>query len=387
MKPNNPVFGGGILRIPQIASPNFSIPNQTGWGILQNGSAYFFNVTASGTITATSFAGTDFVINAAGQFFYSGTPALGNLIISIAQSAGTDTFGNAYKGPGLFVYKAGTAQAIGLINTGGVPELQFFSNSGFEQTAANIAAGTSGSGATANMQLLISGPQGSPAGGTDWAQIELLSNNQGATVPAAGFLNYIDTSGSPHEIAAWGSIGFFIANNASPPAASSVGAGLFGSFGHLDYVGADGVSYATGRKTIVTASQIINSTTATILTGTSVTVQANISYRIHAAIPYVENAAAGVPSFQVNGPSAAQVLLATTVTSVTGASATLANLTTALNTPFTVNTMASLSRILRMDGTFFVNTAGTINLRALTSIAADTFTIQAGGIWEVFPVV
>jgi len=72
---------------------------------------------------------------------------------------------------------------------------------------------------------------------------------------------------------------------------------------------------------------------------------------------------------------------------VQGASTTLANLTTALNTPFSVNTMASLSRILRMDGTFFVNTAGTINLRALTSIAADTFTIQAGGIWEVFPVV
>lgn len=49
-----------------------------------------------GTITGTTFNGTNFVLNSSGFFFYSGTPALGNLATSIAPTAGTDSFGNVY---------------------------------------------------------------------------------------------------------------------------------------------------------------------------------------------------------------------------------------------------------------------------------------------------
>jgi hypothetical protein len=41
-------------------------------------------------------AGDTTVINSSGLFVYSGTPALGNLIVSIATSAGSDTYGNSY---------------------------------------------------------------------------------------------------------------------------------------------------------------------------------------------------------------------------------------------------------------------------------------------------
>jgi hypothetical protein len=69
---SNPIIGGGgDLVYPAIMSPNFSLAGQTGWAILKNGNAYFFNITAEGTITATSFDGTDFIINSNGAFFYS----------------------------------------------------------------------------------------------------------------------------------------------------------------------------------------------------------------------------------------------------------------------------------------------------------------------------
>lgn len=87
----DPVTGaGGVLVIPSIHSPNF-VHNTSGWSIGQDGSAEFNNLTVRGT-----FYGTDYIISAAGIFFYNGTPATGNLIISIAAMAGTDPYGNTY---------------------------------------------------------------------------------------------------------------------------------------------------------------------------------------------------------------------------------------------------------------------------------------------------
>lgn len=46
------------------------------------------------TAGGSTIEGDDYVINSAGAFFYSGTPAHGNLIASIASVSGTDQFGN-----------------------------------------------------------------------------------------------------------------------------------------------------------------------------------------------------------------------------------------------------------------------------------------------------
>lgn len=89
--------GQGDLIIQALQSPNF-LSGSTGWQIAKSGSAEFNNLTLRGT-----FDGTDFVVNSAGAFFYSGTPALGNLIASIASVAGTDAKGNAY-GAGIISY-------------------------------------------------------------------------------------------------------------------------------------------------------------------------------------------------------------------------------------------------------------------------------------------
>lgn len=88
---SNEITGGqGALVRPAIKSPKYS-PGVSGWTINRDGSAEFNNLTIRGT-----FNGTDFVINAAGAFFYSGTPAAGNLIASIAPNPGVDAHGNHF---------------------------------------------------------------------------------------------------------------------------------------------------------------------------------------------------------------------------------------------------------------------------------------------------
>lgn len=88
---SNEITGGqGALVRPAIKSPNF-VTGVSGWTIDRDGSAEFNNLSIRGT-----FNGTDFVINAAGAFFYSGAPATGNLIASIASVDGTDAHGNPY---------------------------------------------------------------------------------------------------------------------------------------------------------------------------------------------------------------------------------------------------------------------------------------------------
>jgi hypothetical protein len=58
-----------------------------------------------GTISGTTISGPDYVINSAGLFVYEGTPAAGNLIASLAATAGTDSHGNGYTG-GVGAYTA-----------------------------------------------------------------------------------------------------------------------------------------------------------------------------------------------------------------------------------------------------------------------------------------
>lgn len=90
MMPLNPAIGGTILRRAAEQSPNY-VAGSAGWYIGADGSAEFNDLTVRGT-----FDGNDWELNSQGFFMYSGSPASGDLVISIAQSAGTDSYGNAY---------------------------------------------------------------------------------------------------------------------------------------------------------------------------------------------------------------------------------------------------------------------------------------------------
>jgi len=79
-----------------LQSPDY-VPGVSGWAIFADGSAEFNSGTFRGLLTATEFDGTDFVIDSDGEFFYGATPAAGNLILAIANAAGTDIYSNPYK--------------------------------------------------------------------------------------------------------------------------------------------------------------------------------------------------------------------------------------------------------------------------------------------------
>ena len=156
LKPENPVVGGTVLRRAAVQSPNY-VPGTSGWTINQDGSAEFNNLTIRGT-----FLGADFIISSSGAFFYSGTPALGNLIFSIAPSTTTaDSFLNPVHGGGAASYLSGTVYTLL-----GAAALQLFTTGSF--SAAFIQAGPAGT---------VTAESGSTAAGDSPAFIELLSAN------------------------------------------------------------------------------------------------------------------------------------------------------------------------------------------------------------------
>lgn len=97
-------------------------------GVTISGGTISGGTITGATISSTVFNGTNFILNSSGFFFYSGTPALGNLATSVANVAGTDSFGNTY--PAGF-----DGQQLTLTNQSGTPPAVsgagvLFSNSG-----------------------------------------------------------------------------------------------------------------------------------------------------------------------------------------------------------------------------------------------------------------
>jgi hypothetical protein len=220
----NSIVGGAATLIRNaIQSRNFSIPSKTGWAIKKDGTAFFYNVTASGTITATTVV----VAGATGGVFvYSGVPANGNLLSSNAGTGGTDAFGNVYLGGGFAVYSGSAAVLIGVF--GGIPSYEMYTGDTMQQTAANIGTGVVGSGATRYMSSVFSGPQGNGVGFKDWVQILLASNEFGGiTAGANGELIYINNAQVAFAMAQWNQFGFNIPGNLNSgwtiPTLSSVG--------------------------------------------------------------------------------------------------------------------------------------------------------------------
>lgn len=199
----DPVTSGIFLLIPAIRSPGY-VPGVTGWTINQDGTAEFNSLSIRGT-----FTGTDFIINSAGVFFYSGVPAAGNLIVAITQSAGVDAFGNPYI-EGLTLGTSAGVQVLLKIISMAQAALQFPTNAGIENVAANVTANIIGAALTQSLQLVLSGPKTNVAGAQDWVQVVFNSNNAGNTAAASMVFNYIGTGGGVHEYAFLDDSGFNI---------------------------------------------------------------------------------------------------------------------------------------------------------------------------------
>ena len=145
--------GGGDLIITSVQSPDYAA-GVSGWQIRKDGSGEFNNLSIRGT-----FNGTDFVINSSGAFFYSGTPAAGNLISSNAPSTTTqDDFGNQVIGGGTATYDDSSGIATAL--AAGYVAFYSGSLSGGWSALSSVSGDTSGNlqvNAGSELQLVGSG--------------------------------------------------------------------------------------------------------------------------------------------------------------------------------------------------------------------------------------
>lgn len=184
---------GTVLVRPALQSPDY-VAGTSGWQVAIDGSAEFNDVVIRGTLQSTNYvagsAGWKLDQAGAAEFnnvtirgatsvggkslYYSGTPAAGNLLLSIAATAGTDSFGNTY-GAGLGVYDPanGTVKV-----TGGQVTV-----SGTNGSAVQLDTGASGNAGQANVYLT---PRS--LGGTTWQAAELYTTLGASNRPGVGIL-------------------------------------------------------------------------------------------------------------------------------------------------------------------------------------------------------
>jgi hypothetical protein len=148
----------------------------------------FGNVLPSTTGVAGTgtFQAGDTVINPAGEFVYSAAPAAGDILASIANAAGNDQFGNAYKA-GIFVY--GATGAAGGLAVSGTQVFLFMYPPGTVHAGAppQIGSVTANPGAVNELVELgmNSGTETGPGGN---AGVQLFSQTADGTGGARGSL-------------------------------------------------------------------------------------------------------------------------------------------------------------------------------------------------------
>jgi hypothetical protein len=326
--------GLGNLAIPSVQSPNF-ITGLIGWIIRQNGNAEFNNLTIRGT-----FFGLDFIINSAGAFFYNGTPALGNLKISIASVAGTDSFGNIYT-DNIACYNIAVA--------GG----------GYAQIASNDATGLPFAVLLPPGLTHVSAPPQVNSGPVnaglvnEASQINVNSGFETATGASGAAVLQLQSQANDSS---FNSLANIIAGQSQ---ATKKDTNVY-PIGHLDVQGS-------------ALPQTINAVAAQTVTGCTAAVAAG-SYIVDVDLQFSGNQAAGAPSFQIACSATVTKSWGNAIIwdTATGVNRVVANTSGLLfqGPVLSVNTW-----FVRIRGYITVTTTGTITLQAFTSIAADTYKI------------
>jgi hypothetical protein len=196
--------GNGDFIIPQLQSPNFSIAGETGWAILKNGDAYFFNVTAEGSITTSSVI----IEGSTGNILiYSGTPSTGDLVGSWAGAAGSDGHSNSYPAALCVGLASGPQIQIGLNGSNaGIVRINMGSSSFL---GGEVNGDVIGSPTYASMGII--GPASTAAGHGDYVEEAFNSANSSGTSTANWQIYYVDTTGAGHLVAVVNSSGWTFA--------------------------------------------------------------------------------------------------------------------------------------------------------------------------------
>jgi hypothetical protein len=348
---SNPlVGGGGSLVYPSIHSPGFSLSPFNGWSIDKNGNAYFASITADGTITAGTFAGTNYEINSDGAFWYNGTPALGNLTTSVTNNAGTDQYGNTYlEGVTNYQESGGVWYAVQLQNG----DLSFL--------AAATAGGTYAATFSSTSSL---GPS--------------TAINAALTLTPRSF-----------QISAPGSaLTDVIASLGLKSAASGAGSAIATIDAYLQSVdsGGDGNTYPAGELVVWTTGPTdINSTSPVTILSANV---AERTYLIQGSYVYTIGSTPTAVKQGFSGPGTTaptDISFDWKLDLGTGTTTAGTNNITSLSLVTTASQTANDTYITHFDGIITFTGAGTFEVIGEENAAGDTWTVLAGAYVRLKP--
>jgi hypothetical protein len=365
---DNPVVAGVQLVIPAIESPDY-VPGVSGWAIFRNGTVEFNSGTFRGTITASEFDGTDFILDTDGFYLYSGPPALGNLVLSITNNAAPDRFGNVVKAGGLATYSPATGFANFLGNrvTGGTAEnvLQMFTGDAAESTPGEVIAAIGGAGLTRFLQMFFTSPSLNVAGHQDTVGILYNSPAADGSSTANGVILYVDTSGSPTTVATWDNTGLNVKQGS--------------------YVPSDGQQYVFGHATTALAAGVAIANGVTSFFGSQFSVEAGVTYRCKMIAKCIQGAAAVAQFIGFSGVTTGGGTTQLFFKFIQdGTAQSYSIVTTQSNIGFMTSAayVATRTFYLEMEGMFTPNAAGVVQMTARGNGGA--FTVSPGTFFEIW---
>ena len=381
--PGNPVFGSGVLRIPVLQSPNY-VAGVSGWAIFQDGTVEFNSGTFRGTVTAGTFKGTDFEINTSGAFFYSGTPALGNLIASIAATAGTDSHGNVYK-EDIAVYGSTSTYVQMLAATRA--SLSLGTGDAAETAAGLVSTRILGSGTARHLQSLMQSP--AVSGSTDFTQLDLSSRSVDL-VDETSFSVSAQSTGRQGAMSidpVTFQLSIFDGTNLSTidvtPTTVSVGAPVAANI----TASTNNMTSSLASTRVRAAGQTVSSLAPTFVSLTGLLLPLDIgTWQIRIRVFINANASAGQWQIQITVPAGTSGNYSFKWESAAGVSGLNVNRTSfavALGGPSPSVAGAYWATI---EGIVTLTAAGNINVKGATTIAIDTFDVESGSYFEAFPV-
>lgn len=329
--------GNGSLVLPSVFSPNY-VPGVSGWSIKKDGSSEFSNVTVRGT-----FAGTDYIINANGEYRYSGTPAAGNLIYSDTNGT-SDQFGNE------------TVLGIGIYNPSTFEVMQIY-NGGI-----NVSTGTSQAGPYAIQQIMT------------WAGTSLgwYFQSEFTGDPSASFQQQVQ-----------------FANEGSAPAGNAGYAVAFSdSVGNLAYVqDKDQQFYLCGSRVYTTSATIqVNSVSAVNIFAPAV---GATSYHFELCIVYIGNQSAGTPVISYGGTAVVSGVIGVGYFD-SAAGGTGGQLSQVYNGAFIAQTGPALvlngKTAFEAKGTVTFSAGGTFTLFGTEGTSGDSWAVAIGSYLKLTPI-
>lgn len=347
--------GQGNLVAGSFQSPGFETGVQ-GWQVTRGGHAEFNDIVIRG--------GT---IEGGNALYYSGTPAFGNLVASIAATAGTDAFGNAY-----------------------LADITSYEDDG-HGTGGKVAAQHSGNQVQGLAAASAAGPYLS-IGDVTFTSVSLFIDGGAGGVTVTGPSATVQ---STLHVTSTSELGDAVLLDAAvTPAAPGSGVKAWGNAsGVLALRGGDANVYLAGRRVIAfTGTQTVSSATFTTVTdGTnnfSATVAA-AAYKFRVMLVYEPSGTTGNANFELTSPAASScgATFRFDFNGMTSGVARYDNASGFGNAQVGPTNLAIGTTVfctLVIEGTAVFSASGALAVKAETA-GGSNFVIQKGSFFELEP--